>query len=94
MDDLPISIGNLGNYELLAKCLDSIFAEDSPELRFTVWVVYNAPDEIETYETIAHHAVTSRAMKPKDRMTTRRLKAMKPAYASLRCLTPWSSRCV
>ena len=48
MDDLNISIGNLGNYSLLASCLRSIYAEDEPGFRFTVTVVYNAPAGVET----------------------------------------------
>jgi GT2 family glycosyltransferase len=48
MDDLNISIGNLGNYGLLEGCLRSIFAEDDPGFRFSVSVVYNAPAGVDT----------------------------------------------
>lgn len=48
MDDLRISIGNLGNYGLLERCLRSIYAEDEPGFRFTVSVVYNAPAGCDT----------------------------------------------
>jgi GT2 family glycosyltransferase len=47
-DDLTISIGNLGSYELLAGCLRSIY-QHPPDLRFTVCVVYNPPEELVTY---------------------------------------------
>jgi GT2 family glycosyltransferase len=51
MDDLTISIGSLGNYETLARCLHSIYQEDAAELGYQVWVVYNAPSD---------HGVTER----------------------------------
>ncbi len=52
MDDLNISIGNLGNYGLLEKCLRSIYVEDEPGFRFSVSVVYNAPAGFDTYRLI------------------------------------------
>lgn len=52
MNDLNISIGNVGDYGLLERCLRSIYAEDDPGFRFTVYVVYNAPAGTETYRFI------------------------------------------
>jgi hypothetical protein len=53
MNDLTISIGNLGNYRLLEGCLRSIFADDAPGFRFGVTIVYNAPAGVdETYRRI------------------------------------------
>ena len=53
MDDLNISIGNLGNYSLLEGCLRSIYAEDEPGFRFTVSVIYNGPAGAGTDRLIA-----------------------------------------
>src|SRR5258708_4527292 len=39
--DLTISIGSLGKYEVLARCLRSIYDEDAAHLSFEVWIVYN-----------------------------------------------------
>jgi GT2 family glycosyltransferase len=53
MDDLNISIGNLGNYGPLERCLRSIYAEDEPGFRCTVTIVYNAPAGVDdTYRLI------------------------------------------
>jgi GT2 family glycosyltransferase len=41
MVDLTISIGTIGNYPVLERCLRSIYKEDSPGLSYEVWVVYN-----------------------------------------------------
>ncbi|MGK0172368.1 MAG: GT2 family glycosyltransferase, partial [Gammaproteobacteria bacterium] len=43
--DLVISIGSLGNHEVLARCLTTLFEEDDPGFRFEVWVVFNGHDE-------------------------------------------------
>lgn len=43
IDDLTIAIGTLGDFGLLRQCLDSIYAEDAPQLRYQVCVVYNGP---------------------------------------------------
>ena len=42
--DMIISIGSLGNHEVLARCLRTVFKEDDPELDYGVWVVFNGPD--------------------------------------------------
>jgi hypothetical protein len=52
---LHISIGNLGNFALLEGCLRSIYAEDAPGFRFSVSVVYNAPEGVDTYRLIERH---------------------------------------
>ena len=41
MHDLTISIGNIGNFEQLETCLQSIYGTDREEISFEVWVVYN-----------------------------------------------------
>jgi GT2 family glycosyltransferase len=41
MIDLTISIGTIGNYPVLERCLRSIYKEDFLGLSYEVWVVYN-----------------------------------------------------
>ena len=43
MNDLTISIGSLGNLEVLATCLRALYQEDDPDLSYQIWIVYNAP---------------------------------------------------
>jgi hypothetical protein len=50
--DLTISIGTLGNFEVLARCLTSLFQEDAPDLSYEVSVVYNGPGNDGTVEKI------------------------------------------
>ena len=45
MDDLTISIGSLGNYGTLARCLHSIYEDDASDVSYQIWVVYNAPSD-------------------------------------------------
>lgn len=45
LPDLVISIGSLGNHEVLARCLRTVFEEDEPGFRFEVWVVFNGSDD-------------------------------------------------
>lgn len=41
--DLTISIGTLGKYEVLERCLRSIYEESAAHFSYEVWVVYNGP---------------------------------------------------
>lgn len=41
MDDLTISIGTIANFDGLEECLQSIFAEDDPDLKIRVNLVFN-----------------------------------------------------
>ena len=43
--DLVISIGSLGNHEVLARCLSTVFDGCGTDLKFEVWVVFNGDDE-------------------------------------------------
>ncbi len=43
--DLAISIGTLGNYGMLERCLQSIFAQATPGLLCHVWVVFNGAND-------------------------------------------------
>lgn len=44
MRDLVISIGHVGrDFEMLATCLRSVYAEDAPGFSLEVWIVYNGP---------------------------------------------------
>jgi hypothetical protein len=44
MRDLVISIGHVGrDFEMLANCLRSVYAEDAPDFSLEVWIVYNGP---------------------------------------------------
>lgn len=43
--DLVISIGSLGNHEVLAQCLRTVFDEDCAGFGYEVWVVFNGHDE-------------------------------------------------
>jgi GT2 family glycosyltransferase len=45
LPDLVISIGTLGRVEVLERCLETVYAEDDPGLRFEVWVVYNGSED-------------------------------------------------
>ena len=42
--DLTISIGTLGNHEVLARCLRTVFMEDDPDLDYEVCVIFNGHD--------------------------------------------------
>jgi GT2 family glycosyltransferase len=50
--DLAISIGTLGNFGMLERCLRSIFIEDAPNLRYQVWVVFNGAHDDGTTDRI------------------------------------------
>jgi N-acetylglucosaminyl-diphospho-decaprenol L-rhamnosyltransferase len=42
--DLVLSIGHVGrDYAMLADCLRSVYAEDTPGFSYEVWIVYNGP---------------------------------------------------
>ncbi len=55
MEDLTISIGSLGNYPTLERCLQSIYAETSHGPSVRVWVVCNGSDLSDTPVRIARH---------------------------------------
>lgn len=44
MDDLAITIGNLGSEKYIEPCLRSIYAEDAPGFRYSVLVAFNGFD--------------------------------------------------
>lgn len=52
MIDVTISIGTLGNYDVLARCLRSIYAGATGQLRYEVRIVYNGPHPNGTAERI------------------------------------------
>jgi GT2 family glycosyltransferase len=52
MQDLSISIGTLGDVEVLERCLRSIYQECDPEIRFDVWVIYNGAQDPEVVRGI------------------------------------------
>jgi GT2 family glycosyltransferase len=53
MEDLTISIGTLGNYDLLEECLRSVYQEDAHTLTYRVSVIFNGPKDDGVTERIA-----------------------------------------
>lgn len=52
MDDLTISIGTISNIDGLEECLHTIFAEDHPDFKFNVNLIFNGPQEESRIERI------------------------------------------
>jgi GT2 family glycosyltransferase len=50
--DVAISIGSLGDFEVLKRCLESLAGNATPALRYEIWVVYNGPGGDGTVERI------------------------------------------
>jgi GT2 family glycosyltransferase len=65
MEDLVISIGTLDNYHTLAKCLHSIYREDSSHLSYQVWVIYNGSGDESITERIEQNFPQAKLIKRK-----------------------------
>jgi GT2 family glycosyltransferase len=57
--DLVVSVGTLGNFAVLERCLESVYAEDLPGLRYEVWVVYNGRTDDGVSDRIARRFPTA-----------------------------------
>ncbi len=52
MCDLTVSIGTIANFDGLEECLQSIFAEDDPDFKFEVNLIFNESKEVDRIERI------------------------------------------